>query len=118
MELVILDFETTGLSAEKHRVIEIGAVIINWKGEIVDTFQTLCNPPLTGKLNGFITKLTGITTGMLAGKPSTAAAMEELFTFIGTRPIVAHNASFDSKFLTAEMKRINKTILVKIHLFL
>ena len=43
MEVVILDFETTGLSCDRHRVIEIGAVILNREGEVINTFQTLNN---------------------------------------------------------------------------
>jgi DNA polymerase III subunit epsilon len=110
MEVVVLDFETTGLSCERHRVIEIGAVILNGEGEILHTFQTLCNPPLVKPLPKIITKLTGITDSMLVGQQSTAMAMESLYLFIGNRAIIAHNASFDSKFLIAEMRRINKVI--------
>ena len=110
MEVVVLDFETTGLSCDRHRVIEIGAVILNREGEVIKTFQTLCNPPLVKKLPNMIIKLTGITDKMLIGQPSTASAMESLYHFVGNRPIIAHNASFDSKFLIAEMKRINRTI--------
>ena len=108
---MVLDFETTGLSCERHRVIEIGAAIVNWKGDIVDTYQSLCLPPLLKKLPKFISKFTGITDSMLVGQPSTASAMESLYLFIGSRPIIAHNATFDSKFLIAEMKRINKVVL-------
>lgn len=110
MEVVILDFETTGLSCDRHRVIEIGAVILNDKGEILHTFQTLCNPPLVKPLPKIITKITGITESMLVGQQSTAMAMESLYVFIGNRPIIAHNATFDSKFLIAEMRRINKVV--------
>ena len=110
MEVVILDFETTGLSCERHRVIEIGAVILSEKGEILHTFQTLCNPALVKPLPKVITRLTGITDSMLVGQQSTAMAMESLYVFIGNRPIIAHNATFDSKFLVAEMRRIDKVI--------
>ena len=110
MEVVVLDFETTGLSCDRNRVIEIGAVILNREGEIINTFQTLCNPPLEKKLPNMITRLTGISDCMLLGQPSTASAMESLYHFLGNRPIIAHNASFDSRFLIAEMKRINRVI--------
>lgn len=111
MEIVVLDFETTGLSPERHRVIEIGAVILNAKNEIVNTFQTICNPRLSKKLPKFIVKFTGITDDMLIGKPSTESAMEKLYNFIGTRTVLCHNASFDSKFLKSEMKRINRVVM-------
>lgn len=110
MEVVVLDFETTGLCCDRNRVIEIGAVILNREGEIINTFQTLCNPPLEKKLPNIISRLTGITDCMLLGQPSTASAMESLYHFLGNRPIIAHNASFDSRFLIAEMKRIDRVI--------
>jgi DNA polymerase-3 subunit epsilon len=44
------------------------------------------------------------------GKPTTATAMLELYDFIGRRPIICHNATFDSKFLIKEMSRIDKVI--------
>ena len=111
MEIVVLDFETTGLSPERHRVIEIGAVILNARNEIIRTFQTICNPRLSKKLPKFIVKFTGITDDMLIGKPSTESAMELLYDFIGMRTVLCHNASFDSKFLKSEMKRISKVVM-------
>jgi len=53
----------------------------------------------------FITGITGISNLMLKGKPSPEKVMPELKRFIGKRVILAHNASFDSKFLYSEMKR-------------
>lgn len=89
------------------RVIEVGAVLLE-NGQIVDTFQELCNPGV--KLSSFITQFTGITNEMLVGKPSTEEVMQRLHLFIGNKPIVAHNAAFDSKFLISEMKRIKKDV--------
>lgn len=108
MEVVVLDFETTGLSCERHRVIEVGAARIDSSGKISATFQQLCNPGM--KVSKFITSFTGISNEMLVGKPSPEEVMSELFDFIGKTPIVAHNASFDSQFLVAEMNRIGKKV--------
>ena len=103
-EVVIIDFETTGLSENYERVIEVGAAIV--RGErITKTFATLCNPGI--KIPSYITDITGITNQMIADHPRTEEAMPLLKKFIGERVILAHNASFDSQFLHAEMDRAN-----------
>lgn len=101
-EVAVIDFETTGLSSSYDRVIEIGAVIVKGK-KIVDSFSSLMNPGR--KLPYFITELTGISNSMLHDMPKPEKIMPELKNFIGDRIVLAHNASFDSKFLHAEMKR-------------
>lgn len=103
-EIVILDFETTGLSSNYDRVIEVGAVLVK-KHKIVDEFVELMNPGIT--LSSFITSLTGITNAMLKGKPKPESVMPRLLSFIEGRPIVAHNATFDKRFLLAELNRAN-----------
>ena len=101
-EFAVIDFETTGLSTEYCRVIEVAAVIVR-DGEIADSFVQLMNP---GRLLPFfITNLTGITDEMLKGKPSPETVMPDLMRFLGDRPCVAHKASFDSSFYHAEMRR-------------
>lgn len=102
--VVVIDFETTGLSPNLgERAIEVGAVLLN-NNQIVDRFQSLMNP---GKrISGFIENYTGITNSMLSSAPSIAQVMGELKNFIGTHRLVAHNASFDSRFLDAEFDRI------------
>ncbi len=102
---IILDFETSGLSPDQgERAIEIGAVKIV-DGEIIDTFQQLMYP---GKrINTFIEDYTGITNSMLKEAPPCAQVMREFSIFIEGFNLVAHNASFDSRFLQAELQRIN-----------
>jgi len=63
----VLDTETTGLSAYCDNVIEIGILRIR-AGVVVDQYSQLINP--TKPINGFITKLTGITNEMVYGMPS------------------------------------------------
>ena len=102
---VIIDFETTGLSPNMgDRTIEVGAVLIH-DNQIMDRFQSLMNPEK--KVSSFIEDYTGITNKMLSKAPSIKEVMKNLAKFIQQHNLVAHNASFDSKFLTAEFHRIN-----------
>ena len=100
--IVVLDFETTGLSPVADRIIEIGAVKLE-SGAVTGEFSMLCDPgmPLPEK----ITKLTGINSAMLMGKPSPAEGVHKLMEFIGGCAVAAHNASFDVAFLRAEARR-------------
>lgn len=102
--VVVIDFETTGLSPNLgERTIEVGAVLLS-DNKIVDRFQSLMNP---GKrIPAFIESYTGITNKMLSTAPGVSEVMGELKNFIGNTHLVAHNASFDSRFLDAEFERI------------
>lgn len=102
--LVILDFETTGLSPDMgDRAIEIGAVLIE-NGKITDRFQELMNPGQS--ISGFIENYTGISNAMLKKASPSADVMRRFAHFIGGHNLVAHNASFDKKFLDEEFRRI------------
>jgi DNA polymerase-3 subunit epsilon len=104
--VIVLDFETTGLSPlYGDRAIEIGAVRLE-NNRITDRFQSLMNPGI--RINSFIESYTGITNDMVAAAPSCEEVMEEFAEFIGDRPLVAHNASFDAKFLDAELACIGR----------
>jgi DNA polymerase-3 subunit epsilon len=102
--LVVLDFETTGLSPNMgDRAIEIGAVRLE-RGQVVDRFQALMNP---GKpVSAFIENYTGITNRMLNQAAPCDEVMHEFSDFMGDSNLVAHNASFDKRFLDAELGRI------------
>ncbi|MDF3012153.1 MAG: polymerase subunit epsilon [Cellvibrio sp.] len=105
--LIVFDFETTGLSPDMgDRSIEIGAVLIE-NGKITDRFQQLMNPGVRIPL--FIENLTGITNGMVKAARNNNAVMGDFYDFIAGRNLVAHNASFDERFLRAEFKRIKKS---------
>tara|TARA_B100000446_G_scaffold35567_1_gene31247 strand:+ start:9714 stop:10346 length:633 start_codon:yes stop_codon:yes gene_type:complete len=104
--IVVLDFETTGLSPDQgDRAIEIGAVRIE-AGEVVDSFQQLMNPGRP--ISQFIADYTGITNDMLRDAPSCEEAMSDFHRFMGDSNLLAHNASFDKRFLDAELQNIAK----------
>ncbi len=104
--LVILDFETTGLSPDMgDRAIEIGAVRIE-NGVVVEKFQELMNPG--EHISPFIEDYTGITNAMLADAPPCEEVMDKFVDFIGDDNLIAHNASFDKRFLDSELDRISR----------
>jgi DNA polymerase-3 subunit epsilon len=104
--VIVVDFETTGMSPDYgDRAIEVGAVKLQ-RGEVVDRFQCLMNPGI--RVNGFIEDYTGITNAMLKQAPPCDEVMGELADFIDDSNLVAHNASFDRRFLDAECCRISR----------
>lgn len=104
--VIVLDFETTGLSpTQGDRAIEIGAVHIH-NGKVIDTFQQLMNPGF--RVSGFIEGYTGITNRMLQTAAPCDEVMDQFCDFIGDHNLVAHNASFDQRFLDAELSNINR----------
>lgn len=105
--VIVLDFETTGLSPDQgDRAIEIGAVKIV-HGQITDRFQSLMNP---GKrVSAFIENYTGISNDMLKTAPPCSEVMTAFASFAGDSHLVAHNASFDKRFLDAELRKAGQT---------
>lgn len=104
--IVVLDFETTGLYPDNgDRVIEIGAVLLRDQ-EIVDQFQSLVNPGFF--VSSEIETITGIDNAMLSEAPAAPEVMEKFVKFIGSHPLVAHNASFDQHFLETELGHLRK----------
>lgn len=104
--VIVLDFETTGLSPDQgDRAIEIGAVKIE-NGVVVDRFQGLMNPGM--RISAFIEDYTGITNAMLKSAPACSEVMAEFADFAEDADLVAHNASFDKRFLAAELTRIRR----------
>src|ERR1044071_8828501 len=97
----IVDIETTGGYAEKHRVTEI-AIYHHDGMQITDHYKTLINPGR--KIPHFITGLTGINYEMVKEAPSFAEIAEEVMGWLKDRVFVAHNAHFDYSFLKKEFE--------------
>ncbi len=104
--VIVLDFETTGLSPDYgDRAIEIGAVKIE-QGAVVDQFQGLMNPGR--RISAFIEDYTSISNTMLKTAPPCGEVMTAFADFAGGAALVAHNASFDKRFLDAELERVKR----------
>jgi len=106
-DVVAVDIETTGLDAEKDRIIEIGAVRLKG-GEVIDVFKTFVDPGIS--VPPFITKLTGIKDEMLGGAPKISDALQKFLEFAGDAVLVAHNAPFDIGFLKHGAKATGSAI--------
>lgn len=98
---VVFDLETTGISKDKNKIIEIGAVKISG-GKIVDRFSTLVNPHL--KLPPKIVELVHITDEMLVDAPDIKDVFPMFAKFISGCILVAHNADFDAGFINRVAK--------------
>jgi DNA polymerase-3 subunit epsilon len=102
-ELVVFDLETTGLSAVRDRMCEIGAVRVR-RLELAQTFETLVDPGVT--LPPPVARLTGIRDAELRCAPRADIAVRRFLAFAGDAPLVAHNARFDVGFLDREVERL------------
>jgi DNA polymerase-3 subunit epsilon len=109
--LVIIDFETTGLSPERgDRITEVGLVRIE-SGCIVDRFQSLVNCEV--RVPSFITAYTGISQQMVDDAPSVKHVMRHVVSFVGDTPLVAHSATFDQRFYLRECRQLGISMVVE-----
>ena len=97
-DYVVLDVETTGLDPAAERIIEIAALKVEG-GIPTGRYETLVDPGK--KLPPNITELTGLTTEQVRAGKQYQTMVEETESFVGSLPIIAHNSSFDAKFLSA-----------------
>ena len=95
-ELGVFDRETTGLSAARDRMCEIGAVRVKALA-LEETFETLVRPGVA--LPPTIVRLTGLRDEELRSAPRPELAVRRFLAFSGDAPLVAHNARFDVGFL-------------------
>lgn len=102
MKFIAFDIETTGTVPGADQIVEIGAVrFINNIPEAV--FATLIDPKRS--IPPGASAVNGIYDEMVKGKPSIEDILPSFAEFCGEDPIVAHNAPFDSQFLTSDIKK-------------
>lgn len=105
---VFFDLETTGLSPRGCRIIEIAALKVGDGAAVRGEFQALIR--IDQKLPRFITRLTGITDGMLEDGDAIEDALPRFTAFTGNLPLVAYNVNFDMGFLRAEAQRLKMQV--------
>lgn len=108
MREIVLDTETTGFDPQTgDRIVEIGCVELNFHVPTDNDFHIYINPERDMPEGAF--NVHGLSEEFLSDKPLFADIVDDFLEYIGDdAALVIHNASFDSKFLNAELKRLNR----------
>jgi DNA polymerase-3 subunit epsilon len=108
MREIVLDTETTGFDhMNGDRVVEIGCIELINHIPTARQFHVYLNPERPMPQAAF--QIHGLSDQFLADKPKFAEVADKLLEFIGDAPLVAHNAEFDLRFLSAELKRVGRS---------
>lgn len=102
MRFIAFDLETTGTVPGVDQIVEIGAVRFN-NGAVEGVFSTLVDPQKP--IPPGATAVNGITDDMVQGKPRIETLLNSFAEFCEDSMLVAHNAPFDSGFLTMDIRR-------------
>jgi len=98
----IVDIEATGGNHLKGKIIEIAIYIFDGK-KIIDEYSTLINPET--KIDWYVTKLTKITNEMVKDAPKFYEVAQRISLLVKDKIFVAHDVSFDYRFLKAELQK-------------
>lgn len=99
----IIDIETTGQSFSNGKITEV-AIFVHDGFKITNSFSTLINPECY--IPGFITNLTGIDNEMVRTAPKFYEVARKIVEITQDKVFVAHNVSFDYKFIQEEFRRL------------
>ena len=112
MREIVLDTETTGLDPwQGHRLLEIGCIELLNRIPTGNTFHRYINPERDIPAEAFA--IHGIGLDRVKNEKVFAEIVEELIAFLGDAPLVAHTATFDLGFLTAELERCGRQLLAR-----
>jgi DNA polymerase-3 subunit epsilon len=100
----VVDLETSGLNTHRHRILQLGMVVIDADGTVHDQWSSLVKLRWPLQRVG-PTSIHGITRGTLRGAPSLDVALDELGRRMNGAVFTAHNATFDSEFLARAVRR-------------
>ena len=110
MREIVMDTETTGLDPyDGHRIVEIGGVELHNHVPTGRTYHQYINPQRDMPQEAF--NVHGISEEFLRDKPLFSDIAQAFLDFVGDAKLVIHNASFDMKFLNAELKWVGKPLL-------
>lgn len=108
---VILDTETTGLSADKDRIVEIACIELSNHIPTKNIFHTFINPETKVSADAF--SVHGYSDEFLSNKPKFKEIVKNFLDFIKDKKLVIHNADFDLGFLNNEFRRLNVKPILK-----
>jgi len=100
----VVDLETSGLNTQRHRILQLGIVVVDADGTIADRWSSLVKLRWPLQRVG-PTSIHGITRSTLRGAPSLDDALDELGRRVNGAIFTAHNAEFDSQFLARAVRR-------------
>lgn len=107
---IVLDTETTGLSAKDgHRIVEIGAVEMIGKIVTGNNFHVYIDPERDMPFGAY--KIHGLSSEFLTGKPKFSQIAAGFLDFIQDSTLIIHNAPFDISFLNYELGLVNQRLL-------
>jgi DNA polymerase III subunit epsilon len=107
MRQIVLDTETTGLSAEGgDRIIELGCVELYARKLTGNNLHFYFNPERDSHEDAL--KVHGISNEFLRDKPKFAELSEEILDYLSDAELIIHNAAFDIGFLNKELERVGK----------
>src|SRR5450432_4271412 len=104
MRFAVVDVETSGLSLRRHHVLQIGLVVVDGTGHVLDRWSSLVAPRRRWWFRVGPVGIHGIRRHMVRAAPPGAEVLTELATRLGDSHFVAHNASFDAGFLRKASK--------------
>ena len=108
---VILDTETTGLSADKDRIVEIACIELNNHIPTKNIFHTFINPETKVSADAF--NVHGYSDEFLSNKLKFREIVKNFLDFIKDKKLIIHNADFDLGFLNNELRRLNIKPILK-----
>jgi len=107
MREIVLDTETTGLDpGEGHRIVEVACIELVHHVPTGRKFHRYVNPERDMPADALAVH--GLTAELLTQQPLFSAIADELLEFIGSDPLIIHNAEFDLAFLNAELARAER----------
>ena len=108
---VILDTETTGLSADKDRIVEIACIELNNHIPTKNIFHTFINPETKVSADAF--NVHGYSDEFLSNQLKFREIAKNFLDFIKDKKLIIHNADFDLGFLNNELRRLNIKPILK-----
>ena len=102
----VVDLETTGFNPAKDRIVQMAAVVMDGRGRVVDTFDTVVRPESPDQYEHGAEHVHGISREMVQNGMPLRQALQKIWSITEGRVFTAHNARFDVSFLEAESERV------------
>jgi DNA polymerase-3 subunit epsilon len=110
LRFAVVDVETSGLSFDRHRVLQVAVVTIDGAGSVVDRWSSLVRPHNRWLFRIGPRRIHGLTRARLRAAPSAEAVLTELSSRLAGSTFTAHNARFDAAFLERWAARSGVTL--------